>query len=98
MGVGFSSKKDTKYTIIFDLDGTLIKSFKYQPLGLSNKIVVEEKDLWVVKRPGVDNLLKFCESNYNIGIWSSGGEQYVNNVVKECFNINFLNNFIMTSP
>lgn len=82
-----------KKSIIFDLDETLISSVSWKPYDkiLYNKIKVrpvgsqKSKKMWVVKRPGFDELLDFVGQHFDVGVWSAGSAAYVEEIVNTMF-------------
>ena len=67
--------------VVLDLDSTLIYSTKEK---------LREPDFMVdgynvYKRPGLDTFLEFCFANFQVGVWSSAAESYVDEIVKNIF-------------
>lgn len=65
--------------IILDLDETLVYATE-DKLDLDEDFKFEK--YFVYKRPGLDNFLKGINQHFKIGIWSSAGDIYVNEIVK----------------
>lgn len=77
--------------IILDLDETLISSSSHCPTVPSIKVnfwsveANENRIVWVVKRPGLDQFLDYLLSNHNVGVWSAGQPPYVEAIVAAIF-------------
>jgi hypothetical protein len=87
-----------RYNIVFDVHETLV-TILYNKDDISKRAFVEKRIfyLWskeddvllpyfVVKRPYTDQLLRFCENNFNIYIWSLGFRDEIEKIVKYLFN------------
>jgi Dullard-like phosphatase family protein len=75
--------------LILDIDETLIHTekfptnylekgefdFKYQSLN-------KEYEYFTIKRPFLDEFLKYALDNFNIAIWTAAGKDYAENVLK----------------
>lgn len=83
-----SFKKDKH--LILDLDNTLIQARELPILPvLYDHVYVNENQLvFIYKRPYVDEFLRFCFKNFQtVSIWSAGTKTYVEDVIKNCFNV-----------
>jgi carboxy-terminal domain RNA polymerase II polypeptide A small phosphatase len=65
--------------LILDLDETLIHA-------TANQVDIQEDHrfdkYFIYKRPHLDNFLINISSHFTLGIWSSAGDEYVNEIVK----------------
>jgi len=88
-------RNDGNYlNIIFDIDQTLIDSMSVPKIPGRKLKVPDRKDIFIIdypdsynlvfKRPGCDELLKYCMNHKNIrvGIWSLGTTGHVWNVMR----------------
>lgn len=73
--VGLSDK-----LLILDLDETLIHATKKR-LNISEDFQFDQ--YFVHKRPYLDDFLINISSHFKVGIWSSAGDTYVNEIVKQ---------------
>lgn len=64
--------------LVFDLDETLIHASSKK---LKHKPDFHYQDLFVYKRPHLDEFLNECSKLFDIAIWSSANDEYVHNVV-----------------
>lgn len=71
-----------KLLLILDLDETLVYAC---PKGSAEKCDFETEKYCVVKRPYLDNFLEFCFSNYQVAIWTTGGEEYAEAICNKIF-------------
>jgi hypothetical protein len=90
------------YSIVFDLDETLIHSLDLQeweklPSKLKKSLDTTYKHLVFsiddetigIKRPHLDEFLKFVESKFGkVGVWSAGIKPYVENISAKIFKTN----------
>lgn len=86
-----------KYAIVFDLDETLIHSidiseWNKNPLRKTiekkypSLIFPIDEDTIGIKRPYMDELLKFVSDNFgHVGVWSAGIKPYVESICTEIF-------------
>jgi len=86
-----------KYSIIFDLDETLIHSVdinQWSKIHYSIKNKLEQENLLFeidsetigIKRPHLDTFLTFISSNFgHVGVWSAGIKPYIENIVVNIF-------------
>eukprot|EP00331_Platyophrya_macrostoma_P020191 CAMPEP_0176466760 /NCGR_PEP_ID=MMETSP0127-20121128/38085_1 /TAXON_ID=938130 /ORGANISM="Platyophrya macrostoma, Strain WH" /LENGTH=320 /DNA_ID=CAMNT_0017859991 /DNA_START=27 /DNA_END=989 /DNA_ORIENTATION=+ len=78
---------ETKKTLIFDLDNTLILACKDVPEnGKYAQIILEKDDQlvvrYIVKRPGLLKFLKKLSKKFNICIYTSAEETYAKKVIE----------------
>jgi RNA polymerase II subunit A small phosphatase-like protein len=66
--------------LILDLDETLVYASE-ERLTINEDFTFDH--YFVYKRPGLDNFLKQVNEHFKIGIWSSAGDVYVNEIVKQ---------------
>lgn len=66
--------------LILDLDETLVYATE-DKLDIQEDFMFDE--YYVYKRPGLDNFLIKIKDHYEIGIWSSAGDEYVSEIVKK---------------
>lgn len=70
----------SKILLILDLDETLIYATS-KPLARPANFQVF--DYHIYKRPHLDNFLKSCAQNFELAIWSSASNDYVESVVEK---------------
>lgn len=80
-----------KALLILDLDETLIHSSSKE-LGRTCDFKVF--DFYVYKRPNLDSFLNEAFSNYQVAIWSTGSDDYVDLLAKEILPVNFQFEFV----
>ena len=68
--------------LILDLDETLIHATE-QPL--IHQADFETELYYVYKRPYVEEFLEFCFANFRVGVWTTAGEEFARDVVKNIF-------------
>jgi len=73
------SHDKSEILIVLDLDETLIHATEQQ-LDLSEDFRVDS--YFIYKRPGLNTFLSELHKHYRLAIWSSAGDEYVNEVVK----------------
>ncbi|GAB4831477.1 hypothetical protein Ancab_005494 [Ancistrocladus abbreviatus] len=78
--------KPTKKTIFLDLDETLVHSKPYPPPEKYDFVVKpiidgEMSDFYVLKRPGVDELLDFLSKRFEIIVFTAGRREYASLVL-----------------
>ena len=76
-----------KKTLILDLDETLIYA-PYEKLGKDEDAICSFSNgqkYYVYKRPGLDKFLDYCTKNFNIGVWTSAGEEHAKNICNLLF-------------
>ncbi len=71
-----------KKLVILDLDETLIHATRY-PLG--EVWDFEVFNYKVYKRPGLEDFLEELKGNFEVGVWSSASDEYVDVVVNHIF-------------
>lgn len=67
--------------LILDIDETLVRSSEHLINGLSCDY--ELLDYIGYKRPHLNEFLIWAFANFKIGIWSAGGERYVNHILEK---------------
>jgi RNA polymerase II subunit A small phosphatase-like protein len=72
--------------IVFDLDETLVHATE-APLPYAHTFQVNPYFVYV--RPFASELIKFCASHFDIAVWSSSSERYVETVTAEVFGSTF---------
>ena len=72
--------------IVFDLDETLVHATEV-PLLSAHAFQVGPYLVYV--RPFASELIKFCASHFEIAVWSSSSERYVEAVTAELFGTTF---------
>lgn len=85
-----------KYTIVFDLDETLIHTIDNNEWNsivnkndYINNVFDLDEDTKVIKRPGLDKFLDFVSNKfYKVGVWSAGIKPYVESIVSNIFKKN----------
>lgn len=70
--------KDDRILLILDLDETLIHATERK---LTTEPHFEYVDYFIYKRPHVDDFLMEMTQYFDLAVWSSAGDQYVNDVV-----------------
>lgn len=77
----------TDYCLILDLDQTLIFSTeKYHKDTSFDMKFSNNEFLYVYKRPGLDDFLKYCLENFKyVCVWSAGEDNYVKKIVQNIF-------------
>lgn len=68
-----------KPLVILDVDQTLIYASKE---SLNKKPDFEVFNYGVYKRPNLDEFINRLNKSYDIAIWSSAGNEYVNSIIK----------------
>lgn len=68
--------------LVLDIDETLIHA--------TDKIIHDKWDFkvaqyFVYKRPHLDSFLDYCKSNFNVGVWTTAGDDFAASVVKKIF-------------
>lgn len=69
--------------LVLDLDETLIQA-EEQPLQHGPDFRVLKYHVY--KRPGLDHFLSTCLEWFEVGIWTTGGSEYANAVVRDILN------------
>lgn len=72
--------------IVFDLDETLVHATEV-PLPYPHNFQVGPYFVYV--RPFASELIKFCASHFDVAVWSSSSERYVERVTAELFGTSF---------
>ena len=72
--------------IVFDLDETLVHATEV-PLPYTSTFQVGSYFVYV--RPFASELIKFCASHFDIAVWSSSSERYVETVTAKLFGTAF---------
>jgi RNA polymerase II subunit A small phosphatase-like protein len=72
--------------IVFDLDETLVHATEV-PLPYAHTFQVGPYLVYV--RPFASELIKFCASRFEVAVWSSSSERYVETVTAELFGTTF---------
>lgn len=72
--------------IVFDLDETLVHATEV-PLPYPHTFQVGP--YFVYARPFASELIKFCASHFEVAVWSSSSERYVETVTEELFGTAF---------
>jgi RNA polymerase II subunit A small phosphatase-like protein len=72
--------------IVFDLDETLVHATSV-PLPYAHSFKVSHYFVYV--RPFAFELIKFCASHFEVAVWSSSSERYVETVTAELFGTAF---------
>lgn len=69
------------------LKNTELKSqfinIKFKPTGCRDPHFKESA--WVIKRPYINELLKYCFEHFKVGVWSTGQKDYVHQIVNILF-------------
>jgi len=73
-----------KKLLILDIDETLIHSCFNYKIGEKVHDFIFDK-YFVHKRPHLDTFLKFCLKNFDVAVWSSGSDDYVQEIVSKLF-------------
>jgi len=68
--------------IVFDLDETLVHATE---LPLSSPAAFQVEPYFVYVRPFASELIKFCASYFEVAVWSSASEHYVETVTEKLF-------------
>ncbi len=68
--------------LVLDLDETLVHASEI-PLGRAGDFFFEEYHVY--RRPHLDPFLEFAFSTFDVGVWTSAGEQYAQCVVSHIF-------------
>ena len=77
--------------LILDLDETLIHATE-EPLTYQADFKTE---LYLVyKRPFVDKFLEFCFQNFKVGVWTTAGNEFAEEVVQNIFPSDFTLEFL----
>ncbi|MBU2542106.1 HAD family hydrolase [Patescibacteria group bacterium] len=74
--------KNNGKLLILDLDENLIFSSE-KKLEYKEDFMIDE--YYVYKRPFVDEFLEYAKKDFNISVWSSGSDDYVQEVIKNIF-------------
>ena len=69
---------DPKILLILDLDETLIHATATK---LSDDYAFQFFHYYVYKRPGLEAFLRSCAANFQLAVWSSASDDYVQQVV-----------------
>ena len=72
--------------IVFDLDETLVHATEV-PLPYAHTFQIGL--YFVYARPFVSELIEFCASHFEVAVWSSSSERYVERVTAELFGTAF---------
>lgn len=85
-------KKDR--LLILDMDETLLhtecfRDNDYIPEGSYNfkfPLGAEDDETWyfTIKRPFIDELMKYAFDNFKVAIWTAGGSDYASTVIEKC--------------
>jgi len=74
----------SKKLLILDLDETLVhSSTKLKKFGIDYDFTFDK--YFVYKRPFLKQFLEYCLSNFQVAVWSSASEEYVNYIVSKIF-------------
>jgi RNA polymerase II subunit A small phosphatase-like protein len=71
-----------RHLVIFDLDETLVHATKSK-LTLDHSLVVDS--YFVYERPYVRELLRFASEHFDLAVWSSSAQKYVQAIVGHLF-------------
>jgi len=74
--------EDNKILLVLDLDESLIHSL---PTGSGKDFDFMVFDYDVIKRPYLDYFINNCNKFFRMAVWSSGTDDYVEEVVKHIF-------------
>lgn len=77
-----SAAPSTKILLILDLDETLIHG-REAPLDRPADFMLLQYHIY--RRPHLDEFLRRCAESFNLAIWSSGSDDYVNAVTRTIF-------------
>ncbi len=80
-----------KKLIILDLDETLIHSTTFPPTNNWQHTVANYK---VFVRPGLEIFLSYLEQNFEVAVWSSATENYIDSIIEKVFPANYPLKFI----
>ena len=72
--------------IVFDLDETLVHATEE---ALPHPHSFEVTPYFIYKRPYSSELIEFCASHFDIAVWSSSSERYVDAVTSHLFGSSF---------
>jgi len=72
--------------IIFDLDETLVHA---TAVPLSSPEAFRVGQYFVYVRPFASELIRFCASHFEVAVWSSSSERYVEAVTEKLFGISY---------
>ena len=72
--------------IVFDLDETLVHATK---VALPSTHTFKVGPYFVYVRPFASDLIRFCAAHFEIAVWSSSSERYVETVTAELFGTSF---------
>jgi carboxy-terminal domain RNA polymerase II polypeptide A small phosphatase len=75
-------QENEKILLILDLDETLIHSTVEKPVGEPDFTVFKYN---VVKRPHLDYFINECYSHFRLAIWSSGSDNYAEEITGHIF-------------
>ena len=73
----------SKQLLVLDVDGTLIYGSPDPSADGSDDfaVVAEGQTIWIKRRPGLNDFLKFCKENYDLAVWSSGTKEYIEKIL-----------------
>ena len=72
--------------IVFDLDETLVHATE---VPLSSPEAFRVGPYFVYVRPFASELIKFCASHFEVAVWSSSSERYVEMVTEKLFGASY---------
>jgi len=72
--------------IVFDLDETLVHA---TAVPLSSPEAFQAEPYFVYVRPFASELIKFCASRFEVAVWSSSSERYVEMVTEKLFGTSY---------
>ncbi|CAF1284586.1 unnamed protein product [Adineta ricciae] len=76
--------------LVLDIDGTLVfaedkSQVTHMEIEQNHHFELEEGSILVWKRPDIDEFLEWCLEQYDVGVWSASGSEYVHAVVDHIF-------------
>ena len=80
-------KDGYKYTLVLDLDETLVHCSTFSELEKGQN-GDHEQDMIVHRRPGLDEFLKEISELFEIVIFTAGGRDYARKIVRSCLGTN----------
>lgn len=80
-----------KKLLILDIDETLLHASE-NPLNLCHDF--KTRLYYVYKRPYLDQFLHFCREHFKVAIWTTAGEEFASDIVKNIFPADYPLQFI----
>lgn len=83
-----------KKLLILDIDETLVHA---REIPLDREPDFRTRLYHVYKRPHVDTFLDFCKMHFKVGVWTTGGDEYADDVVRFVFPKDYPLEFLWSS-